>query len=63
MDKFYDLNKALSYDTDITIVVGAKGCGKIYGLIKQYISDYMAQYCIKRVWNRKWRSIIIGIKH
>lgn len=37
---FYDWQKTLSYDADMTIVTGARGIGKTYGLRKQFISDY-----------------------
>lgn len=39
--KYYDWNKTLSYDADVTMVVGARGIGKTYGLRKQFINDYI----------------------
>lgn len=40
MSDFYNWEKTLSYDADFTLVVGARGVGKTYGLRKQFISDY-----------------------
>ena len=37
---FYDWQKTLSYDADLTIVTGARGIGKTYGLRKQFINDW-----------------------
>lgn len=39
--KYYDWNATLSYDADITMVVGARGIGKTYGLRLQFIRDYL----------------------
>ena len=39
--KFYDWNKTLSYDADVTMVVGARGIGKTYGLRLQFIRDWI----------------------
>lgn len=41
MSDFYDWNKTLSYDADVTMVVGARGIGKTYGLRLQFIRDYI----------------------
>lgn len=41
MSKFYDWEKTLSYDADVTAVVGARGIGKTFGLRKQCILDYL----------------------
>ncbi len=38
---YYDWNKTLSYDADVTMVVGARGIGKTYGLRLQFIRDYI----------------------
>lgn len=38
--KYYDWQKMLSYDADVTIVVGAHGCGKTFALRRQCIADY-----------------------
>lgn len=38
---FYDWNKTLSYDAEITSVIGARGIGKTYGLRLQAIRDYL----------------------
>ena len=40
MAKYYDWEKTLSYDADVTMVVGARGLGKTFGLRKQFIRDY-----------------------
>lgn len=40
MPKYYDWEKTLSYDADVTMVVGARGLGKTFGLRKQFIRDY-----------------------
>ena len=39
--KYYDWNKTLSYDADVTMVVGARGIGKTYGLRLQFIRDFL----------------------
>lgn len=39
--EYYDWNKTLSYDADVTMVVGARGIGKTYGLRLQFIRDYL----------------------
>lgn len=39
--RYYDWNKTLSYDADVTMVVGARGIGKTYGLRLQFIRDYL----------------------
>ncbi len=41
MSDYYDWNKTLSYDADVTMVVGARGIGKTYGLRLQFIRDYL----------------------
>lgn len=40
MAKYYDWERTLSYDADVTMVVGARGLGKTFGLRKQFIRDY-----------------------
>lgn len=42
MAKYYDWEKTLSYDADVTMVIGGRGIGKTYGLRKQFIRDYIA---------------------
>lgn len=41
MPNYYDWNKTLAYDADITMVVGSRGIGKTYGLRLQAIRDYI----------------------
>lgn len=41
MADFYDWEKTLSYDADVTMVVGARGIGKTFGLRKQCIKDFI----------------------
>lgn len=41
MNDYYDWNKTLSYDADVTMVVGARGIGKTYGLRLQFIRDWI----------------------
>jgi hypothetical protein len=41
MSDFYDWHKTLSYNADVTMVVGARGIGKTYGLRKQCIIDHI----------------------
>ncbi len=41
MAKFYDWHKTLSYDADVTMVIGPRGVGKTFGLRKQCIKDYL----------------------
>lgn len=38
---YYDWNSTLSYDADVTMVVGARGIGKTYGLRKQFVKDFL----------------------
>ena len=38
--RFYDWSKTLSYDAPITMVIGARGIGKTYGIRKQAIKDF-----------------------
>lgn len=46
MSDYYDWQKTFTYDADVTMVVGARGLGKTYGLRKQFVKDYE---------NHKWR--------
>lgn len=41
MPNFYDWNKTLAYDADVTMVVGNRGIGKTYGLRKQFVRDFL----------------------
>lgn len=41
MSKYYDWEKTLSYDADVTAVIGARGVGKTFGIRKQCIQDYI----------------------
>jgi hypothetical protein len=41
MVDFYDWQKTFSYDADVTMVVGARGVGKTYGLRTQFIRDFL----------------------
>lgn len=38
---YYDWQKTLSYDADLTVVTGARGIGKTYGIRAQSIRDYI----------------------
>ena len=40
MASYYDWEKTLSFDADVTMIVGARGVGKTFGLRKQFIRDY-----------------------
>lgn len=42
MADYYDWNKTLSFDADVTMVVGERGVGKTYGLRLQLIRDHIA---------------------
>lgn len=48
MTDYYDWNKTLSYDADVTMIVGARGLGKTYGLRVQFVKDYL---------KHKWRFV------
>lgn len=48
MAKYYDWEKTLSYDADVTMVIGARGMGKTFGLRKQFIKDFI---------NHRWRFV------
>lgn len=50
MADYYDWHKTLSYNADVTMVVGARGIGKTYGLRKQCIKDFI---------NHGWRFVEI----
>nr|DAU16471.1 MAG TPA: DNA encapsidation protein [Bacteriophage sp.] len=39
--RYYDWDKTLSYDADVTMVVGARGVGKTFGLRVQFIRDWI----------------------
>lgn len=39
--KYYDWNTTLSYNADVTMVVGGRGIGKTYGIRLQLIRDYL----------------------
>lgn len=41
MSEFYNWNKTLGYDADVTMVVGSRGIGKTYGLRLQFIRDHI----------------------
>lgn len=41
MPQYYDWEKTLSYDADVTMVIGARGYGKTYGLRRQFLRDYI----------------------
>ena len=41
MPQFYDWEKTFSFDADVTMVIGARGYGKTYGLRKQFLRDYI----------------------
>lgn len=45
MAEYYDWEKTISYDADVTMVIGARGLGKTFGLRKQCINDFL-----KRGW-------------
>lgn len=48
MSKYYDWEKTFSYDADVTMVIGARGVGKTFGLRRQFIRDYI---------RHKWRFV------
>ena len=48
MSDYYNWQKTITYDADVTMVVGARGLGKTYGLRKQFVRDYI---------NHKWRFV------
>lgn len=39
--RYYDWDKTLSYDADVTMVVGARGVGKTFGLRLQFVRDWL----------------------
>lgn len=41
MSEFYDWQRTLSYDADVTMVIGNRGVGKTYGLRKQCVRDFI----------------------
>ena len=41
MPNYYDWHTTLSYDADITMVIGPRGVGKTFGLRKQCIEDFI----------------------
>ena len=41
MPNFYDWHKTLSYDADVTMVIGPRGVGKTFGLRLQCIRDFL----------------------
>lgn len=41
MPNYYDWHKTLSYDADVTMVIGPRGIGKTFGLRRQCIKDFL----------------------
>ena len=41
MADFYDWHRTLSYDADVTMVIGARGIGKTFGIRTQCIRDWL----------------------
>ncbi len=41
MPNYYDWHKTLSYDADVTMVIGPRGIGKTFGLRYQCIKDFL----------------------
>lgn len=41
MSDYYDWHKTLSYDSDVTMVIGPRGIGKTFGLRYQCIRDFL----------------------
>lgn len=41
MPDYYNWERTLSYDADVTMVIGARGVGKTFGLRKQCLLDYI----------------------
>lgn len=41
MAEYYNWEKTLAYDADVTMVVGSRGVGKTFGLRKQFIKDFL----------------------
>lgn len=41
MAEYYDWHKTLSYDADVTMVIGARGVGKTFGIRTQCIRDWI----------------------
>ena len=41
MADYYDWHKTLSYDSDVTMVIGPRGIGKTFGLRYQCIKDFL----------------------
>ena len=41
MADFYDWHKTLSFDADVTMVIGPRGIGKTFGLRYQCIKDFL----------------------
>lgn len=41
MIEYYDWNRTLSYDADVTMVVGGRGIGKTFGLRCQFVRDFL----------------------
>ena len=48
MSNYYNWERTLAYDADVTMVVGSRGLGKTFGLRRQCINDYI---------NHKWRFV------
>lgn len=40
MSEFYDWPQTFSYDADVTMVIGARGLGKTFGLRAQFVRDW-----------------------
>lgn len=39
--QYYDFDKLVSYNADVSIVIGARGLGKTYGARRKFVRDYL----------------------
>ena len=60
MANYYDWNKTLAYDADVTMVVGARGIGKTYGIRLQCVRDYI-KHKYKFVEIVRYKNEISGV--
>lgn len=60
--QYYDWEKTLAYDADVTMVVGARGLGKTFGLRLQCVRDYIKKG-LRFVEVCRFKNEVSGIAH
>lgn len=61
MSEYYDWQKTLSYNADVTVVVASRGRGKTYGIRKEAIKDYVKRGGLRFVEVVRCKSEMSGV--